>query len=113
MPVYGSQTEAVALAPVVRALEASPLFQPSVVTTGRGGRLLRELDPALNATAHDELGMPPRSHSLHDLTVRIRAGLRPLFDAHQPAAVLVPGGTPSGLAVARAAYERHIPVVHL
>ena len=113
MPVYGSQAEAVALAPVVRALERSPLFQPAVVMTGRGGHLLRRLDPAFGATAHAELGIPSRSHSLHDLTVRIRAGLRPLFDAHRPAVVLVQGGTPSGLAVARAAYERSIPVVHL
>ncbi|MDR6972528.1 non-hydrolyzing UDP-N-acetylglucosamine 2-epimerase [Leifsonia shinshuensis] len=113
MPVYGTRPEAIKMAPVVRALQQSPLFRPTVVLTGQHRDILDQVNTTFGVSADADLGIMTPRQTLHDITVRTMTGLQPLLDRHVPDAVLVQGDTTSAMAAALAAFERKIPVVHI
>lgn len=113
MLVYGTRPEAIKMAPVVRALQESPLFRPVVVLTGQHRSILDQVNAVFEVEADHDLAIMSPNQTLHDITVRTMSGLQPLFDSEAPDAVLVQGDTTSAMAAAIAAFERKIPVVHL
>ncbi|MFE2962695.1 non-hydrolyzing UDP-N-acetylglucosamine 2-epimerase [Streptomyces sp. NPDC059340] len=113
MVVYGTRPEAIKMAPVIEALNQSPIFRPTVTVTAQHRGLLDQVHALFGVRADHDLDILSERQSLADITVRVLDGLCPLLRHERPEAVLVQGDTTTAFAGALAAFYSQIPVVHL
>jgi UDP-N-acetylglucosamine 2-epimerase (non-hydrolysing) len=113
MVIFGTRPEAIKLAPVVLALEESPLFHPVVVVTGQHREMLAQVLDLFAIEPDHDLGILEPRQTLTSITTRALTGLEPLFDLERPDAVLVQGDTTTTFAGALAAFYRQVPVFHV
>ena len=109
----GTRPEAIKMAPVLRALEASSTFRPVLVSTGQHRELLETAFQPLEMTPDRRLDVMEDDQTLNGLIVRVVDRLSHLLESLEPAALLVEGDTTSVLASALAAYSLRIPVGHV
>ncbi|MFJ9902541.1 non-hydrolyzing UDP-N-acetylglucosamine 2-epimerase [Streptomyces sp. NPDC101152] len=113
MVVYGTRPEAIKMAPVIEALNRSPLFRPTVTVTAQHRSLLDQVHALFGIRADHDLDILSEGQSLTDITMRVLDGLCPLLRCERPDAVLVQGDTTTAFAGALAAFYNQVPVVHL
>ncbi|MFD8702842.1 non-hydrolyzing UDP-N-acetylglucosamine 2-epimerase [Kitasatospora sp. NPDC059648] len=113
MLVLGTRPEAIKLAPVARAMAASPYFEPLVVTTGQHREMLQQMLELLRVQAEFELDVMRERQELSKLTARLVDGLGEVVRAEHPDLVVVQGDTTSALSGALAAFYEQIPVAHV
>jgi UDP-N-acetylglucosamine 2-epimerase (non-hydrolysing) len=113
MVVYGTRPEAIKMAPVVRALEASAHLSPVVVLTGQHRAMLDQVNSLFAIEAAHDLDIISPRQTLEDITTRTLVGLRPLREQESPDAVLVQGDTTTCFAAALGAFYHQVPVFHL
>lgn len=113
MSIFGTRPEAIKMAPVVHALNASTKVKSIVCVTGQHRDMLDQVLNLFEITPDEDLNLMRPNQSLHTLTARMIDGLHPLFTKHQPDAVLVHGDTTSCLAGALSAFYARIPVGHV
>ncbi|MBP2402330.1 non-hydrolyzing UDP-N-acetylglucosamine 2-epimerase [Streptomyces syringium] len=113
MLVLGTRPEAIKLAPVARAMAASPLFDPIVVTTGQHREMLHQMLDLLRVEVRTELDVMRDRQELSKLTARLVDGLGEVVREHRPDLVIVQGDTTTALTGALAAFYEHIPVAHV
>ncbi|MFQ6395535.1 non-hydrolyzing UDP-N-acetylglucosamine 2-epimerase [Nocardia sp. KC 131] len=113
MLVLGTRPEAIKLAPVVRAMNASALFEPLVVTTGQHREMLHQMLDLFQACDRIELDVMRERQQLSALTARLIDGLGEVIREQQPDLVVVQGDTTTALAGALAAFYERVPVAHV
>ena len=113
MVIFGTRPEAIKLAPVLVALEQSPVFEPVVVVTGQHREMLAQVLELFSIVPDHDLGILEPRQSLASIMTRALAGLEPLFETERPDAVLVQGDTTTTFAGALAAFYRQVPVFHV
>jgi UDP-N-acetylglucosamine 2-epimerase (non-hydrolysing) len=113
MFVYGTRPEAVKLAPIIHAAQASLQFDPLVVVTGQHRSMLDQVNEFFEVEPDVDLGIMEDGQSLADLTVRAMRGLDGVMERYRPDAVVVQGDTTSSFVGALAAFYHHIPVIHV
>jgi UDP-N-acetylglucosamine 2-epimerase (non-hydrolysing) len=113
MVVYGTRPEAVKMAPVIQALEASAHFRPVVAVTGQHREMLDQVNAVFGITPQYDLDLCSPGQSLTDITMGALAGIGRLLAEERPAMVLVQGDTTTTYAAALAAFYLKIPVAHL
>ncbi|MFE0043542.1 non-hydrolyzing UDP-N-acetylglucosamine 2-epimerase [Streptomyces albireticuli] len=113
MLVLGTRPEAIKLAPVARAMAASPLFEPIVVTTGQHREMLQQMLELLQVPVHTQLDVMRDRQQLSTLTARLVDGLGEVFRAERPDLVLVQGDTTTALTGALAAFYERVPIAHV
>ncbi|WP_196837280.1 non-hydrolyzing UDP-N-acetylglucosamine 2-epimerase [Zhihengliuella flava] len=112
MPIYGTRPEAIKMAPIVKALEASELFDSTVVVTGQHREMLDQVNELFGITPDEDLNIMQPNQTLNSVMTRTIDGLDALFRQNKPAAVIVQGDTTTSTAGAIAAFYHGIPVVH-
>lgn len=113
MVVYGTRPEAIKVAPVIRALGASPVLEPVPVVTGQHREMLDQVNAIFGITPTIDLDLMSHGQSLSEVFARVLQGLDPVLERERPAAVVVQGDTTTSTAAALAAFHRRVPVVHL
>ncbi|MBC2877132.1 MULTISPECIES: non-hydrolyzing UDP-N-acetylglucosamine 2-epimerase [Streptomyces] len=113
MLILGTRPEAIKLAPVARAMAASPLFEPLVVTTGQHREMLHQMLDLLQVPDRTELDVMRDRQELSTLTARLVDGLGEVVRGLRPDVVLVQGDTTTALTGALAAFYEHVPVAHV
>lgn len=112
MPVYGTRPEAIKMAPIIKALEASDALDPVVTVTGQHREMLDQVNELFGITpAHDLNVIQPRQ-TLNAVMAKTLMGLDTILEEVAPDAVIVQGDTTTSTAGAIAAFNRGIPVVH-
>lgn len=111
--VLGTRPEAVKLAPVVRALHASPRFEPVLVTTGQHREMVEEMLPVLGVRADVRLDVMRDRQDLAGLTARLMAALGPVVAEGGFDAAVVQGDTTTALCGALTAFYAGVPVAHV
>ncbi|HJF15277.1 MAG TPA: UDP-N-acetylglucosamine 2-epimerase (non-hydrolyzing) [Enteractinococcus helveticum] len=112
MPVYGTRPEAIKMAPIIKALEASDALDPVVTVTGQHREMLDQVNELFGITpAHDLNIIQPRQ-TLNAVMAKTLMGLDTILEEVAPDAVIVQGDTTTSTAGAIAAFNRGIPVVH-
>ncbi|WP_309079874.1 non-hydrolyzing UDP-N-acetylglucosamine 2-epimerase [Zhihengliuella sp.] len=112
MPIYGTRPEAIKMAPIVKALEESDLFDSRVVVTGQHREMLDQVNELFGIEPDVDLKIMRPNQSLSGIMTRTIDGLDELFRTEKPAAVIVQGDTTTSTAGAIAAFYHGIPVVH-
>jgi UDP-N-acetylglucosamine 2-epimerase (non-hydrolysing) len=113
MVVFGTRPEAIKLAPVVRDLEASPLFDPVVVVTAQHRTMLDQVLDTFAIVPDEDLDVIEPEQTLTDITVRALARLTPVVARVRPDAVVVQGDTTTTFAAALSGFYSRVPVVHV
>ncbi|GAB3845786.1 non-hydrolyzing UDP-N-acetylglucosamine 2-epimerase [Nesterenkonia populi] len=113
MPIYGTRPEAIKMAPIIKALEASPHFEVAVTVTGQHREMLDQVNELFNIEPNHDLNIIQPRQTLNGVLTRTVNGLDELLDAAAPDAVIVQGDTTAALGGAIAAFYRGIPVVHV
>ena len=111
--MLGTRPDALKLAPVVRALSASPLYEPVVIATGQHREMLDQVFEVFDLRPQVDLHLLQDRQTLTSLTSRVLTGLEALLADLAPAAVLVQGDTTTTFAGALAAFYARIPLVHV
>ncbi len=115
--IMGTRPEAIKLAPVVRALQASQQLTTLVINTGQHRELIDQVIELFELPVDVDLAVMQPNHSLASLTARLLTKLDAVLDGsidgHRPDMVLVQGDTTSVLAGALASFYRGIPVGHV
>ena len=88
MVVYGTRPEAIKMAPVVRALEASAHLSSLVVLTGQHRAMLDQVNSLFGIEAAHDLDIISPRQTLEDITTRTLVGLRPVLEQESPDAVI-------------------------
>ena len=113
MVIYGTRPEAIKLAPVIRAIGASPRLRPIVILTGQHRTMVDQVNSMFGIRPDHDLDVIRPGQSLPGLTARILERLSPAFQRERPDAVVVQGDTTSAFTGALAAFYEHVPVVHV
>jgi UDP-N-acetylglucosamine 2-epimerase (non-hydrolysing) len=113
MVVLGTRPEAIKLAPVVRALEASPHFDPYVALTAQHREMVDQVLSLFAIRPRHDLNIIRPGQTLPELTTRALTGLSDLITSNRPDAVVVQGDTSTTFAGALAAFYAGVPVVHV
>ncbi|MFJ4229733.1 non-hydrolyzing UDP-N-acetylglucosamine 2-epimerase [Paenarthrobacter nicotinovorans] len=113
MPIFGTRPEAIKMAPIVRALMESELFECVVTVTGQHREMLDQVNELFGITPDHDLNILQPGQSLTDIMTRTMSGLDTLFASARPDAVIVQGDTTTSTAGAIAAFYHGIPVVHV
>jgi len=113
MIIYGTRPEAIKLAPVIRAMHASPLLSPIVTLTGQHGAMVDQVNSMFGIRPDHDLNIIRPRQTLHGLTARVLQQLTPALQQERPDTVIVQGDTTSAFAGALASFYQQVPVVHV
>lgn len=113
MVIYGTRPEAIKLAPVIRAIDASARLRSVVTTTGQHRAIVEQVNRIFNIRPDHDLNVIRSRQSLHELTAQVLERLGPALHEEPPDAVVVQGDTTSAFAGALAAFYEQVPVVHV
>ena len=113
LTVFGTRPEAIKMAPVVRALQASEGLQSVVCVTGQHREILDQMLGVFGVTADHDLNLMRPNQTLEGLTAAALTALGPVLDQERPDWLMVQGDTTTAMASALAAYYRKIKVAHV
>src|SRR5260370_35952924 len=105
MVIYGTRPEAIKLAPVIRAIQASPVLSPIITLTGQHRDIVDQVNAMFGIRPDHDLNVIRPHQSLYGLTSRVLRGLTPRLRQERADAALVPGDTASTFAAAPAAWS--------
>jgi UDP-N-acetylglucosamine 2-epimerase (non-hydrolysing) len=111
--ILGTRPEAIKLAPVIRACQASDRFTTQVILTGQHREMVAQVMNIFGLTADRDLEIMQPQQTLTDITQRSLQGLEQLFIELKPDLAIVQGDTTTAFAAALAAFYQQIPVAHV
>ncbi|MEA4971007.1 MAG: UDP-N-acetylglucosamine 2-epimerase (non-hydrolyzing) [Candidatus Pelethousia sp.] len=111
--VFGTRPEAIKMCPLVLELRKQPSLQTIVCVTGQHREMLDQVLAFFNVAPDYDLSIMQARQTLFDITAKVMAGLRDVYEKEAPSAVLVHGDTPTTFAAALAAFYMQIPVGHV
>ena len=112
MPVYGTRPEAIKMAPIIKALEASDVLTSFVTVTGQHREMLDQVNELFGIVPDHDLNIIQPRQTLNAVMAKNISGLDAVLGDVAPDAVVVQGDTTTSTAGAIAAFNRGIPVVH-
>ncbi|KAB2340439.1 UDP-N-acetylglucosamine 2-epimerase (non-hydrolyzing) [Actinomadura rudentiformis] len=113
MIVLGTRPDAIKLAPVIRAMSDSPMFDPIIINSGQHREMLQPLLRTLGLKPHTDLMVMRNRQGLSELTGALLNALNTAVIAEGPDLVVVHGDTTTALCGALAAAYERIPVAHV
>ncbi len=113
MLVFGTRPEAIKMAPLVKAFQASSDFETVVCVTAQHREMLDQVLNLFEIVPEYDLDIMKPGQDLYDVTANILLGLKPIFEEAKPDVVLVHGDTATTLATSLAAYYQKIAVGHV
>ena len=111
--VFGTRPEAIKMAPVVRAIDASPALEAVCCVTAQHREMLDQALRTFDLIPAHDLDLMRPGQGLSELTARVLGGMRGVIEREAPAAVLVQGDTTTTMATALAAFYAGVPVGHV
>jgi UDP-N-acetylglucosamine 2-epimerase (non-hydrolysing) len=109
----GTRPEAIKLAPVIRAFQASSKFTTQVILTGQHREMVAQVMDIFGLKADRDLEIMQPKQTLTDITQRSLKGLEELFQELKPQLAIVQGDTTTAFAAALAAFYQQIPIGHV
>jgi UDP-N-acetylglucosamine 2-epimerase len=111
--VFGTRPEAIKMAPVVAALQATPGIEAQVAVTAQHRQMLDQVLDLFGISPDEDLDLMAPGQALPDLFSRILAGMSEVLARRRPDIILVHGDTSTTLAASLAAFYARIPVAHV
>ena len=113
LSVFGTRPEAIKMAPLVKAVGATPGLVSLVCVTGQHRAMLDQVLRLFEIVPDHDLDVMRSDQTLNGLVARILTALDPVLEREWPDRVLVHGDTTTALAAALCAFNRGIAVGHV
>lgn len=113
LTVFGTRPEAIKMAPVVRAIDASDRLECRVCVTGQHAEMLKQVTELFGIVPHHDLQIMRQGQGLTYVTIAVLNGMQDVLKREKPDAVLVHGDTTTSMATTLAAFYSGIPVGHV
>ena len=110
--VLGTRPEAIKLAPVIRAFQASERLNTRVVLTGQHREMVAQVMDLFGLKADRDLNLMAPRQTLTHVTCAALEGLRDDFQAYPPQLVLVQGDTTTAFAAGLPVAESDANIVY-
>src|SRR5712691_6506089 len=111
--VFGTRPEAIKMAPVAKALAASPALCPVLCLTGQHRDMLAGILDFFGLTADHDLAIMQPEQDLVYVTAAVLTGVQRVIAAERPDWVLVHGDTTTALAASLAAFYAGCRIGHV
>lgn len=111
--IVGTRPEVIKMAPVIRALQAAPGLEVSVLSSGQHRELLVPLIEWFELKVDADLSVMTQNQSLSELTARLMLGFEQQFKASKPDLVIAQGDTSTVLCAALSCFYMNIPFGHV
>ncbi|EQB2602508.1 non-hydrolyzing UDP-N-acetylglucosamine 2-epimerase [Aeromonas salmonicida] len=111
--VFGTRPEAIKMAPIVKAFQATRKIDIRVCVTGQHREMLDQVLNLFEIEPEYDLNIMKPGQDLTDVTTAILEGLKPVFAEFKPDRILVHGDTATSFAATLAAYYHRIAVGHV
>ena len=111
--IFGTRPEAIKMAPVVRALQATDGLSCQVWSTGQHRQMLDQVLSLFDLKVDSDLNLMRPGQDLNGLFAAALTGVDRMLDEHRPDMVLVHGDTSTAAAAATAAFHRRVAVGHV
>lgn len=111
--IFGTRPEAIKMAPVIKALQASPRIEPIICSTGQHREMLTPILDLFSISPQHDLDVLRAGQSLNALFSLALSRVSALLEELRPDRVLVHGDTTTAGAAALAAFHLSIPVGHV
>ena len=109
----GTRPEAIKLAPVVSALQASDRLECAVVATGQHREMFSQVAEQFGFPVCANLDVMQNNQTLASLTARLMQRIDAYLESAGPDMALVQGDTTTVLVAALACFYRRIPIGHV
>ena len=113
MSVFGTRPEAIKMAPLVKALQASEQIESIVCLTGQHREMLDSVMEIFQLTGDYDLHIMEKRQTLSTITTKTLLGMDSVLDTVKPELVLVHGDTSTTFAGALAAFYHQVKVGHV
>ncbi len=113
MTIFGTRPEAIKLAPVIAALEATGGINSRTCVTAQHRGMLDQVLELNGITPDHDLDLMRPAQTLDAITAALLTGIGDVLDKDTPDRVIVQGDTATAMIGALAAYYRRIPVSHV
>ena len=111
--VLGTRPEAVKLAPVIRALEAAPDFDPVVCLTGQHRQMLDQMLGFFGIAAEHDLEVMTEGQTLTGLAAKVMERLPKVLETVRPEWIVVQGDTTTAMTAALCGFYAGVKVAHV
>ena len=113
MSVFGTRPEAIKMAPLVRALQASESIESIVCLTGQHREMLDSVMDIFHLKSDYDLNIMEKRQTLSTITTKTLLGMEQVLEEAKPDLVLVHGDTSTSFAGALAAFYHQVKVGHV
>ena len=113
MTVFGTRPEAIKMAPLVRALQASESIESIVCLTGQHREMLDSVMDIFHLKSDYDLNIMEKRQTLSTITTKTLLGMEQVLEEAKPDLVLVHGDTSTTFAGALAAFYHQVKVGHV
>lgn len=113
MSVFGTRPEAIKMAPLVRALQASESIESIVCLTGQHREMLDSVMDIFHLKSDYDLNIMEKRQTLSTITTKTLLGMEQVLEEAKPDLVLVHGDTSTTFAGALAAFYHQVKVSHV
>ncbi|TSI13952.1 non-hydrolyzing UDP-N-acetylglucosamine 2-epimerase [Brevibacterium aurantiacum] len=113
LTVFGTRPEAIKVAPLIRAIEASSSLHSLTLVTAQHREMLDQVNDLFGIVPDTDLNIMSQGQTLNGIASRVIAELDTALAENTPDAVLVQGDTTTVMGASIAAFNRGIPVIHL
>ncbi len=111
--VFGTRPEAIKMAPLVKAFQASSSFETKVCVTAQHREMLDQVLELFEIHADFDLNVMKANQDLYDITGNILQGMKGVLSDYRPDTIFVHGDTTTTFAVSLAAFYEKISVAHI
>lgn len=113
LSVFGTRPEAIKMAPVIKALDATPGLESVVCVSGQHRSMLEQMLDIFDIQPRYDLALMTANQTLNGLASRLIFSLDDVLAEEKPDRILVHGDTTTACAAALAAFHRRIPIGHV
>ena len=113
LTVFGTRPEAIKVAPLIRAIEASGNLRSRTLVTAQHREMLDQVNDLFGIVPDFDLDIMAAGQTLNQIASRVIGELDEALADQHPDAVLVQGDTTTVMGASIAAFNRGIPVIHL
>lgn len=113
LSVIGTRPEAIKMAPVIKAIEASPHLESLLCITGQHQSMLDQVLDVFALKPDFDLAVMREGQTLADITGSVVAGIGGVIGRSKPDVVLVHGDTTTAMAAALGAFYARVAIGHV
>lgn len=111
--IFGTRPEAIKMAPVVKAAEATKGINPVVCVTAQHRHMLDQVLSIFKIKPDYDLSIMQDNQTLSHITSAVLTGIEEVIDKEDPDIVLVHGDTTTGMAASLAAFYKQKKIGHV